>query len=336
MPYSASLAHARRVISLEIDALVQMSARLGPGFESAVKLILQSTHRVIVTGMGKSGHIGRKIAATMASTGTAAFFVHPGEAFHGDLGMIQPEDVVLMISNSGETDELVRLLPFLQQQGNTLIAMTGQSQSTLGRHADVVLDISVECEACSNNLAPTSSTTATLVMGDALAVTLSALKGFRPEDFARFHPGGSLGRRLLTRVADVMHRERLPFCAADANFREVVQTITRGRLGLVLVGTPEALRGIITDGDIRRAFERHADPLALQAQEVMSAQPQTIAATERYAQAEEMMRERRIHALIARDADGRVCGVVQWLRNEPLVPIPGAQLPSAAVTPSVV
>lgn len=223
-----ALAQARRVIAMEIDALSAMSARLGPEFERAVDLLMRCPRRVIVCGMGKSGHIGRKIAATMASTGTAAFFVHPGEAFHGDLGMILPEDVVLLISNSGETDELVRLLPFLQQQGNPLVAMTGRADSTIGRAADVVLDIGVECEACSNNLAPTSSTTATLVMGDALAVTLSVLKGFRPEDFARFHPGGSLGRRLLTRVSDVMQRERLPFCAESASFREVVQAIAAG------------------------------------------------------------------------------------------------------------
>ena len=321
-PHSAPihiLEQARRVIAMEIDALASISARLGTEFELAVQLISRRTGRVIVTGMGKSGHIGRKIAATMASTGTAAFFVHPGEAFHGDLGMIQPEDVVLLISNSGETDELVRLLPFLQQQGNLLIAMTGKAASTLGRHADVVIDIAVECEACSNNLAPTSSTTATLVMGDALAVTLSALKGFRPEDFARFHPGGSLGRRLLTRVSDAMHRDRLPFCPSEASFREVVQSITRGRLGLVLVGNAASLSGIITDGDIRRAFDRHPNPMNLMAREIMTAHPQTIAATERYAKAEELMRDRRIHALIALDGDGLVCGVVQWLRNEPLV-----------------
>lgn len=311
------LAQARRVIGLEIDALTRMSSRLGADFEQAVELIARRAGRVIVSGMGKSGHVGRKIAATMASTGTPAFFVHPGEAFHGDLGMIQPEDVVLLISSSGETDELVRLLPFLQQQGNPLVAMTGRGDSTLGRHADVVLDIAVDCEACSNNLAPTSSTTATLVMGDALAVTLSALKGFRPEDFARFHPGGSLGRRLLTRVSDVMQRERLPFCAESASFREVVQAITRGRLGLVLVGTPAALAGIITDGDIRRAFEHHASPMALTAADIMNARPRTIAADTRLAEAESWMRELRVQALVALDVRQQVCGVVQLLSQEP-------------------
>jgi arabinose-5-phosphate isomerase len=314
------LAQARRVIALEIEALARMSERLGTDFEQAVELIARRTGRVIVSGMGKSGHVGRKIAATMASTGTPAFFVHPGEAFHGDLGMIQPEDVVLLISSSSETDELVRLLPFLQQQCNPLVAMTGRADSTLGRHADVVLDIAVDCEACSNNLAPTSSTTATLVMGDALAVTLSALKGFRPEDFARFHPGGSLGRRLLTRVADVMHRERLPFCPPEASFRDVVHTITHGRLGLVLVGSPAHLSGIITDGDIRRAFEHHANPMTLGAADLMSERPHSIAASERFAVAEELMREHRIHALVALDAQERVCGVVQLLRNEPMGP----------------
>lgn len=307
---------ARRVVAMEAEALVQMAARLGEDFEAAVHLISASQGRVIVIGMGKSGHIGRKIAATMASTGTPSFFVHPGEAFHGDLGMIRPEDVALLISNSGETDELVRLLPFFRQQGNALIAMTGQRHSALGRQANVVLDVSVESEACSNNLAPTSSTTATLVMGDALAVTLSVLKGFQPADFARFHPGGRLGRQLLTRVGDEMQRDRLPFCASDASFREVVHAITRGCMGLALVGTRAALHGIITDGDIRRAFERHGNPMTLRARDIMCATPRTIAETDRLAEAETQMREQGIHALVVLNALGEVTGVVRLVRNE--------------------
>lgn len=304
---------ARRVITMETQALTAMSRRLGDDFERAVKIIGASRGRLIVMGMGKSGHIGRKIAATMASTGTSSFFVHPGEAFHGDLGMTQAEDVILLISNSGETDELVRLLPFFRQQGNELIAMTGKRDSTLGRGSRVVLDIGVESEACSNNLAPTSSTTATLVMGDALAVTLSVLKGFKPEDFARFHPGGSLGRRLLTRVDDVMQQDRLPFCGQETNFRDVLHTISKGRLGLVLVGSHRHLHGVITDGDIRRSFEEHTNPLTLRARDIMSVQPVTVTAGARLADAESLMHERRISALIVKSAVGEVVGVVQLL-----------------------
>ena len=310
------LAHAQNVVTMEAEALLLMATRMGAELERAVRLIVSSSGRVVVLGMGKSGHIGRKIAATMASTGTSSFFVHPGEAFHGDLGMIRPEDVVLLISNSGETDELVRLLPFLQLQGNALIAMTGKPSSTLGRGSYVVLDIGVDSEACSNNLAPTSSTTATLVMGDALAVTLSALKGFKPEDFARFHPGGSLGRKLLTRVQDVMSKQRLPFCSSDSSFREVVHAITRGRMGLVMVGKPAMLQGIITDGDIRRAFERHNNPMALRSRDFMCPKPHTVLASERFAHAEAVMRQLRIHALVVLNAAGEVSGVVQLVQNE--------------------
>jgi arabinose-5-phosphate isomerase len=324
------IGQARRVIAMEADALQQMSARLGTDFERAVQAISRSRGRLVVVGMGKSGHIGRKIAATLASTGTPAFFVHPGEAFHGDLGMIQPEDAVLAISNSGETDEIVRLLPFFQQQGNCVVAMTGGRHSALGRAADVVLDIGVETEACSNNLAPTSSTTATLVMGDALAVTLSVMRGFQPEDFARFHPGGSLGRKLLTRVSDVMQSARLPYCSVDASFREIVHAITRGRLGLVLVGDADNLEGLITDGDIRRAFEMHSNPMVLRAQDIMSPQPWTIGTATRYAEAEAVMREQSIHSLVALSPTGQVCGIVQLLRNEASIPAPRHE-PVAAV-----
>jgi arabinose-5-phosphate isomerase len=328
---------ARRVIAMEVQALQAMAARLGTDFERAVDIVAASRGRVIVIGMGKSGHIGRKIAATMASTGTPSFFVHPGEAFHGDLGMIQAPDVVLLISNSGETDELVRLLPFLGQQGNELIAMTGKRASTLGRAAHVVLDTGVETEACSNNLAPTSSTTATLVMGDALAVTLSVRKGFRPEDFARFHPGGSLGRKLLTRVQDVMQQERLPFCGGEASFRDVIHAITRGRLGMVLVGSHRHLHGVITDGDIRRSFEEQDNPLALRARDIMSTRPVTIPATALVAEAEALMHERRVGAVVALGPDGAVVGVAQLLGTAavgtPAVAVPagaGATLPCPA------
>ena len=306
-----TLALARSVIATEIEALEGMSQRLNGDIQKATEIIMGARGRVVVVGMGKSGIIGKKIVATLASTGTPSFFVHPGEAFHGDLGMIRPIDVALMISNSGETEELIRLLPFMEYQKNPVIAMTGKLDSTLARHADVVLDISVPREACNNNLAPTSSTTATLVMGDVLAVVLSTLRGFQPEDFARFHPGGSLGRKLLTCVADVMHRQNLPICAVDASFREVVQTITVGRLGLALVMDGSALCGLITDGDIRRAFDKAEDPLRLRAKDVMTSNPMTIGMGERFAVAEERMREAKINSLIVKDQEGGIVGVLQ-------------------------
>jgi len=302
---------AKQVVDAEVEALQGMADRLDGEFTKAVEIIQCARGRVVVVGMGKSGIIGKKIAATLASTGTPAFSVHPGEAFHGDLGMIKPIDVVLMISNSGETEELIRLLPFMEFQKNPVIAMTGKPESTLARHADVLLDVSVPREACNNNLAPTSSTTATLVMGDALAVVLSTLKGFQPEDFARFHPGGSLGRKLLMTVADVMHCSDLPFCEEGASFKDVVQTITRGRLGMAIVVRDHSLLGIITDGDIRRAFEKSDDPLQLVAAEIMTTKPLTTSPLERFAMAEERMRAAKVNSLIVVDATEKIVGVLQ-------------------------
>ena len=301
----------QRVIQAEIDSLVSMQQKLNGSFDTAVGSILSAKGRVIVLGMGKSSIIGKKIAATLASTGTPAYCIHPGEAFHGDLGMIKPEDIVLMISNSGETEELVRLLPFLVAQGNGVIAMTGRLNSTLARHAPAVLDVSVEMEACNNNLAPTSSTTAALVMGDALAVALSTIKGFKPEDFARFHPGGSLGRRLLTRVSEVMHRGPLPWVHGDASFKEVVTAISSGRLGMALVGNPEHLLGVVSDGDLRRAFENYPVPTHLVASDLMAPKPLVVTESERFALAEEKMQQARVNALIVVDANRSVCGVLQ-------------------------
>jgi len=301
----------RKVIQAEIDALGAMQHKLNGSFDDAVATILNAEGRVIVLGMGKSGIIGKKIAATMASTGTPAYCVHPGEAFHGDLGMIKPEDAVLMISNSGETEELIRLLPFLVEQGNAVIAMTGKLNSTLARHAPSVLDVGVEMEACSNNLAPTSSTTAALVMGDALAVALSSIRGFKPEDFARFHPGGSLGRRLLTRVSEVMHRGPLPWVTPNAGFKEVVHAISVGRLGMALVGSPTSLVGVVSDGDLRRAFENYPVPTHLSAGDLMAPQPIVISEDERFAEAEEKMQASRVNALIVVDNTQTVCGVLQ-------------------------
>lgn len=306
-----SLQIAQQTLDTEIEALRAMRARLDGRISQAVDLVLEMRGRVVVVGMGKSGIIGQKIAATLASTGTPAFFVHPGEAFHGDLGMIKPIDVALLISNSGETEEVLRILPFLQYQQNKIVAMTGKMDSTLATHADVVLDVGVEREACKNNLAPTSSTTNTLAMGDALAVALTVKRNFQPEDFARFHPGGSLGRRLLTRVRDAMYKEPLPVCAPHSSFREVVNAITYGRLGLALVMEGESLRGIITDGDVRRAFDAQDDVKHLQAMQIMSGNPLTIAADMRFAEAEAYMREKQVSALVVQDAQGKTVGVLQ-------------------------
>lgn len=306
-----ALAIAQETLDIEIEALKRMRDRLDSRINEAVELILAMQGRVVVVGMGKSGIIGQKIAATLASTGTPAFFVHPGEAFHGDLGMIKPIDVALLISNSGETEEVLRVLPFLQYQQNKMIALTGKMDSTLAQYAHVALDVGVEREACKNNLAPTSSTTNTLAMGDALAVALTVKRDFQPEDFARFHPGGSLGRRLLTRVCDVMHKDPLPVCAPDASFRDVVNSITYGRLGLTLVMDGKMLKGIITDGDLRRAFEAQDEVKNLTAAQLMSPNPLTIAANTRFADAEAFMREKKVGALVVQDAQGSTVGVLQ-------------------------
>ena len=295
----------------EAEAIGAMAARLDVAFEAAIQTILSMQGRVVVVGMGKSGIIGQKIAATMASTGTPAFFVHPGEAFHGDLGMIKPIDVALLISNSGETEEIIRILPFLQYQQNRIIAMTGAPKSSLGRNAHVVLDVGVDREACNNNLAPTSSTTCTLVMGDALAMVLAAERDFQPEDFARFHPGGSLGRRLLTRVADVMNKDKLPICTPDASFKQVVHSINRGYLGLTLVMQDNVLEGIITDGDIRRAFDRDTDFTILCAQDIMSRTPKTVTPDMRFAEAEAYMRAEKVGSLVVQDDNNEVVGILR-------------------------
>lgn len=308
---SDALAIAQETLDIEIEALQRMRSRMGASFSEAVEIVLGMQGRLVIVGMGKSGIIGQKIAATLASTGTPSFFVHPGEAFHGDLGMIKPIDAVLLISNSGETEEVLRILPFLQHQKNKIISLTGKMDSTLARHSHVVLDVGVEREACKNNLAPTSSTTNTLVMGDALAVALTVKRNFQPADFARFHPGGSLGRLLLTRVCDVMQKGPLPICTPEASFRDVVNAITYGRMGLTLVMEQEELRGIITDGDLRRAFEAHDDTKGLHAAEMMSANPFTIDPNTRFAEAEAYMRDKQVGALVVKDEAGQAVGVLQ-------------------------
>ena len=250
-----SLDIAKEVISIEAKEIQNMSKYLTTDFDSCIDEISSSKGKFIICGMGKSGLIGKKIAATLASTGTPSFFLHPGEAYHGDLGMIEKEDIVLLISNSGETDEVLKVIPFLQTQGNTIVSMTGNPKSSLALNSNYHLNTYVEKEACPLQLAPTSSTTACLVMGDVLAVCLMKKRNFKAENFALFHPGGSLGRRLLTRVENVMTSNDLPICKKENSVKEVIHTITKGKCGLAVVMENEVILGIITDGDIRRAME---------------------------------------------------------------------------------
>jgi arabinose-5-phosphate isomerase len=303
---------ARETLDIEAAALLGLKARLDERFLKAVDMMLGVQGRVVVTGMGKSGHIGRKIAATLASTGTPAMFVHPGEASHGDLGMIKAVDVVLGISNSGESDELVAILPVLKRQGVPLIAMTGGLSSSLARHADVVLDTSVEKEACPLNLAPTASTTAQLAMGDALAVALLDARGFKPEDFARSHPGGSLGRKLLTHVSDVMRQgDEVPRVGPDTGFSDLMREMSSKGLGASsVVDTDGRVLGVFTDGDLRRLIEKGADLRGLKARDVMHAQPRTIAAEALAVEAAEMMELHRITSILVVDEAGRLCGAI--------------------------
>jgi arabinose-5-phosphate isomerase len=303
---------ARDTLDIEAAALMGLKGRLDERFVRAVEMMLAARGRVVVSGMGKSGHIGRKIAATLASTGTPAMFVHPAEASHGDLGMIQAVDVVLAISNSGESEELVAILPVLKRQGVPLIAMTGGLGSSLAKHADVVLDSSVDKEACPHNLAPTASTTAQLALGDALAMALLDARGFKPEDFARSHPGGALGRRLLTHVADVMRSgEHVPRVAPQAGFSELMREISRKGLGAsAIVDAQGRPLGIFTDGDLRRLIEKGQDLRALTAAEVMHAQPRTIRQDALAVEAAELMEQHRITSILVVDEAGVLCGAL--------------------------
>ena len=303
---------ARDTLDIEAQALLGLKDRLDERFAQAVQLMLHVQGRVVVTGMGKSGHIGRKIAATLASTGTPAMFVHPGEASHGDLGMIKPVDVVLGISNSGESDELVAILPMLKRQGVPLIAMTGGLQSALALHADVVLDSSVEKEACPLNLAPTASTTAQLALGDALAVALLDARGFKAEDFARSHPGGSLGRRLLTHVSDVMRSgEDSPSVLPQASLTALMREMSQKGLGAsAVVDAARQVLGIFTDGDLRRLIEQGRDLRDLKAQDVMHPGPRTIRQDALAVEAAELMEAHRITSVLVVDDAGCLCGAL--------------------------
>lgn len=302
----------RRALEIERDALSALIPRLDDSFSRACALMLACRGRVVVTGMGKSGHIGSKIAATLASTGTPAFFVHPGEASHGDLGMVTRQDVVLALSYSGETAEIVTLLPLFKRMQAPVIAMTGKPTSTLARTADIHLDVSVALEACPLNLAPTASTTATLAMGDALAVALLEARGFTPEDFAMSHPGGSLGRRLLLKIADIMHSgERLPRVAPDATVSQALLEMTQKGLGITaIVDADDQVLGVFTDGDLRRVLDQGIDVRSAHIAEVMTRNGKSAHANQLAAEAVALMEKHKITALLVKDEAGRLTGVV--------------------------
>jgi len=305
-------ASGRRVFEIERTELERVGNRIGAEFVAACRLVLGSRGRVVATGMGKSGHIARKIAATLASTGTPAFYVHPGEAGHGDLGMITEDDVVLALSYSGESDEVLMLLPVLKRQGNPLIAMTGKPQSSLARAADVHLDVNVDHEACPLALAPTSSTTASLAMGDALAVALLDARGFTADDFARSHPAGSLGRRLLLHITDVMHGgDDLPRVREDASLSAALMEMSRKRLGMTaVVDAGDRLVGLFTDGDLRRALDTDLDVRTAGIAEVMTRNPRTIGADQLAVEAARLLEKHQINGLIVVDGDGRAVGAL--------------------------
>lgn len=303
---------ARAVLHTEADALIELEPKLGDAFVQAVRALHDAPGRVIVSGMGKSGHIARKIAATFASTGTPAYFVHPAEASHGDLGMVTGDDVFLALSYSGESDELTAILPVLRRLGTRIIALTGKADSSLAREADIVLDASVAREACPHNLAPTASTTAALALGDALAVALLETRGFSPEDFALSHPGGALGRRLLTHVSDVMHTDAdLPCVSPDSSLAEAVLAISRGSLGMTVVcDNNDKVLGIFTDGDLRRAFAKDLDLRQARVRDVMTLAPKTIRADRLAVEAVALMEKHRINQLIVTNTDGVLEGAL--------------------------
>ena len=306
-------ASSRRVFAVEADALAAVAARVDGAFSAACRAMLACRGRVVCTGMGKSGHVARKIAATLASTGTPAFYMHPGEAAHGDLGMVTDADVLLALSYSGESDELLLLLPALKRQGNTVIAMTGRPQSTLAGEADIHLDVAVPVEACPLKLAPTSSTTASLAMGDALAVALLEARGFTADDFARSHPAGALGRRLLLHITDVMHvGDDVPKVTPDASISEALMEMSRKRLGMTaVVDGDDRLLGLYTDGDLRRSLDdAQVDLRATRIDAVMTRTPRTIDADALAVEAAQLMEAHQINALLVTSGDGRLVGAL--------------------------
>jgi len=310
----ALLTSGRRTLTLEGQAVTKLAESLSPSFAAACQLILKTQGRVIVTGMGKSGHIAHKIAATLASTGTPAFFVHPGEASHGDMGMITQRDTVLALSNSGTTPEILTLLPLLKRLGVKLVSLTGHAESALACASDVHVDAGVDTEACPLDLAPTSSTTAALAMGDALAIALLESRGFTEEDFAFSHPGGALGKRLLLRVEDLMIKgTEIPLVAPTATLAEALMEITAKGLGMTIVGENGQLKGIFTDGDLRRALEEQPDINSVAITTLMSASVKTLPAGHLAAEAMHIMEKNRISSLVVTDAQEQIAGVIHLM-----------------------
>lgn len=302
---------AKEVFEKEAQAILDLATNLDENFNQAVNLMLNTKGRCIVSGMGKSGHIGAKIAATLASTGTPSFFIHPGEALHGDLGMLTSEDVLIAISNSGETEEILKIIPAIKKREIPLIVMCGKKNSTLVKQGDIFLNIAVEKEACPLQLAPMSSTTATLVMGDALAAALMKVRNFKPDDFALFHPGGSLGRKLLTKVKDLMVSSNLPIVHPDTEFNDLVDVMISGKLGLCVVLENEKLVGIITDGDLRRALKASDKPrFDFKAKEIMSINPKVVDADAMASEAEGIMLKHKIKEIIV-GKEEKVVGIIQ-------------------------
>lgn len=304
---------AKKTFRQEAEAVANLANVLTTDFDAAVKAILKTRGKLIVTGMGKSGIIGKKIAATLASTGTPSFFLHPGEAYHGDLGMVEKEDIVLAMSNSGQTDEVLKLIPFLENNGNIVIGMTGNPESTLAKHSHFHLNVAAGEEACPLSLAPTTSTTVMLVMGDALAIALMNERGFRSEDYARFHPGGSLGRRLLTRVRDVMRKDDLPCVPADMKLNDVIIRISDARLGAAVITDGDQILGVVTDGDVRRAMQKFRERFFdITVEEIMTPNPKFIRTTDRITDAEDLMHRHKIHSLIVVDEADKLAGIVEF------------------------
>ena len=312
---SELITSAKYTLTTQAQALTRLADTVDDEFAKVVNLILTTKGRTIICGMGKSGLIGAKIAATLASTGTPSFFLHPGEAFHGDLGMIDTNDTLILISYSGETEELIRLLPSLKDFGNPCIAMVGNINSTLAKHCHGVLNISVDREVCPNNLAPTTSTTMTTAMGDALAVALMECRNFQPQDFARFHPGGSLGRKLLTKVKDLMHKDNLPECLPSTTLKEAIGIMTAGRMGVVLVKDQDNLVGVFTDGDLRRTMlddtaDSMTEIMAKNMSELMTKNPKTINEETLIVNAEEQMLQAKITLLVVVNSSNKLVGLL--------------------------
>ena len=305
------LSVAKKCFQDEAEAILNLIPNLDDNFTKAIDLIINSTGKLIVTGVGKSGHIGAKIASTLASTGTPSFFVNPLDAFHGDLGMFTSGDVVLAISNSGQTDELLRFIPLLTDRNIPIISMSGNPASLLAKYSACHLNVAVSKEACPLNLAPTSSTTATLAMGDAIACALMTVRKFKASDFAQFHPGGSLGRRLLSRVKDYMRTSDLPIVTRDSKISDVLMQISLAKMGIAVVVENEQILGAVTDGDIRRAMQRNQEQFfTLTVEDIMSRTPKTILETAKLSQAETIMRKHNIHSLVVVNSDGKLVGVI--------------------------